>query len=100
MPRWLRWTLITSGAVTLFGVLAAGGAGVWVVTLLPRPLPNRDVLESFAPREGSLVFDANDDLITELHGERQIFVPLDSVSPWVVDALLACASPKPHPAAK
>jgi penicillin-binding protein 1A len=47
------------------------------------------VLESFAPREGSLVFDANDDLITALHGERQIFVPLDIVSPWVVDALLA-----------
>jgi len=81
MPRWLRRLLLAFGVVTLLGAGAAVVGAVWIMSILPHPLPSLDLLESFAPREGSQIYDADDAFLTELHAERQIFVPREMLKP-------------------
>jgi penicillin-binding protein 1A len=71
------------------GGLGVGLAAVWIYTILPGSLPPVTALENFEPSRGSKIFDENDELITELHVERRIFVPLSSVPPALVKAVLA-----------
>jgi penicillin-binding protein 1A len=87
--RWLRPLLITIGVVTL--LLGAGGgvAALWAFTVLPRSLPNVAALESFQPMQGTKIYDENDELITEFHVERRIFVPLAQIPRALRDAVLA-----------
>src|SRR6266849_4915171 len=87
--RWLRW-LLTSVAI-MFGLaaLAASVAAFWLLTILPRSLPAVTALESFDASEGTRVYDDNDELITEFHVERRIFVPLPQVPKPLQDAVIA-----------
>ena len=87
--RWLRWLLIACGLVTLFVGAAAAVAALWVFTVLPRSLPSVTALERFEPLQGTKVYDDNDELITELHVERRIFVPLGQVPKTLRDAVIA-----------
>ena len=48
-------------------------------TILPRSLPPVTALENFEPVQGSRIFDDTDELITEFHVERRIFVPLTQI---------------------
>jgi penicillin-binding protein 1A len=89
MPRWLRRLLLAFGVVMMLSTGAGIAGALWILSILPRPLPSLDILESFAPREGSQLYDAGDEFLTELHAERQIFVPLARVSHWIPDALIA-----------
>jgi penicillin-binding protein 1A len=46
-------------------------------------------LETLQPIQGSKIYDDNDELITELHVERRIFVPLAQTPQSLRDAILA-----------
>src|SRR3989442_241953 len=86
---WLRRLLIGIGALTLFTLIAVGVMGLWVLTILPRSLPPVTALETLQPLLGSRIYDDNDELLTELHVERRIFVPLGQVPMALRDAILA-----------
>jgi membrane carboxypeptidase/penicillin-binding protein len=61
-------------AMTFLAAVVIGAGVIWTLSILPRPLRDLGVLESFAAREHARVYDANDEFLAELHAERQIFV--------------------------
>ena len=75
--------------VVAVGVLAAGVSAFWVLTILPRSLPSVTQLETFEPSVGSKVYDENDELISEFHVERRIFVTLGQMPPALKQAIIA-----------
>src|SRR5499427_1011843 len=87
--RWLRWLVVSS--LVLLGVvtLVAGGSAIWVLTILPRSLPSVTAVESFDPSQGTKVYDDNDELITEFHVDRRIFVALPQIPKSLRDAVIA-----------
>src|ERR671935_1646442 len=87
--RWLRIFLMLVGIGSLVVASAAGGAALWAFTILPRSLPSVKTLETFQPLQGSRVYDDNDELLTELHVERRIFVPLAHIPQSLRDAVIA-----------
>jgi penicillin-binding protein 1A len=87
--RWLRTLLIVAGVVSLLLGAGAAVAALWAFTILPRTLPSVTALESFQPLIGTKIYDDNDELITELHVERRIFVPLAHVPQALRDAVIA-----------
>jgi penicillin-binding protein 1A len=89
LTRWLRILLLIAGICTLLTGAGAAVAGLWVLTILPRSLPNVAALETLQPLAGSKIYDDNDELITELHVERRIFVPLAQVPQALRDAVIA-----------
>jgi penicillin-binding protein 1A len=86
---WLRRFLIVLGVVGLLVGSAVAVAALWAFTILPRSLPPVTALESFQPIIGSKIFDDNDELITELHVERRIFVPLAQIPQSLRNAVIA-----------
>jgi penicillin-binding protein 1A len=87
--RWLRILLLVFGVFTLLLGSAVGVAALWAITILPRSLPSVTALETLQPIQGSKLYDDNDELITELHVERRIFVPLAQVPQVLRDAVIA-----------
>ncbi len=87
--RWLRALLIVAGIVTLLVGTGAAVAALWAFTILPRTLPSVTALETFQPLIGTKIYDDNDELITELHVERRIFVPLAHIPQALRDAVIA-----------
>jgi penicillin-binding protein 1A len=87
--RWLRGLLIACGCLTLFVVGLLGAGALWAFAILPRSLPSVTALEHFEPLKGTKVYDENDELITELHVERRIFVPLSQIPKTLQDAVIA-----------
>jgi len=87
--RWLRVFLLVTGVATLVVGSAVGVAVLWAFTILPRQLPSVTALETFQPIQGSKVYDDNDELLTEFHVERRIFMPLAQVPQSLRDAIIA-----------
>src|SRR5881409_902746 len=87
--RWLRIFLMVVGIGSLIMASAAGVAALWAFTILPRSLPSVKTLETFQPLQGTKVYDDNDELLTELHVERRIFVPIAHIPRALRDAVLA-----------
>jgi penicillin-binding protein 1A len=87
--RWIRRLLLAVVVVVGLAGLAAGAASVWALTILPRSLPAVTALERIEPSRGSKIYDDRDELITEFHVERRIFVPLTQVPKALRDAILA-----------
>src|SRR5207249_412031 len=87
--RWLRIFLMIVGIGSLVLASAAGVAALWAFTILPRSLPSVTALETFQPLQGTKVYDDNDELLTELHVERRIFVPLGHIPQTLRDAVIA-----------
>ncbi|MGI8601538.1 MAG: transglycosylase domain-containing protein [Verrucomicrobiales bacterium] len=85
LPRWGRWLVL---AVLLSGSLALLGIGlVWMVySSLARGF---DLSKLGQMPERSVVLDARERVIGRLHGENRVVVPLSSVSPHFIQALLA-----------
>jgi len=77
------------GIGSLLMASAAGVAALWAFMILPRSLPSVQTLETFQPLQGSKVYDDNDELLTELHVERRIFVPLAHIPQSLRDAVIA-----------
>ncbi|MBI4594372.1 MAG: penicillin-binding protein 1A [Candidatus Rokubacteria bacterium] len=94
--RWLRALLVGTGVVTLLVGAAAGVAALWAFAILPRSLPSVSALESFQPVQGSRIYDDNDELMTELHVERRIFVPLAQIPKSLRDAVVATEDRRFH----
>jgi 1A family penicillin-binding protein len=87
--RWLRTFVFALFILFLLGGLGAGLAALWVFTILPRSLPPVTALENFEPVQGSRIFDDTDELITEFHVERRIFVPLTQIPKALREAIIA-----------
>jgi penicillin-binding protein 1A len=87
--RWVRTLVFALVIVFCLGGLGAGVAVLWAFTILPRSLPAVTALENFEPVQGSKVFDDNDELITEFHVERRIFVSLAQIPQALKDAVIA-----------
>ncbi len=87
--RWLRTLLIIAGVFSLLLGAGAAVAALWAFTILPRTLPSVTALETFQPLVGTKVYDDNDELITEMHVERRIFVPLAHIPQALRDAVIA-----------
>jgi len=87
--RWLRRALIGVGVLTLLVGVTVGLALLWAFTILPRSLPAVTALETLQPIVGSRLYDDNDELLTELHVERRIFVPLAQIPQALRDAVIA-----------
>jgi penicillin-binding protein 1A len=87
--RWLRLFLMIVGVSSLAIALMVGVAALWAFTILPRSLPSVTALETFQPLAGTKVYDDNDEIITELHVERRIFVPLAHIPQTLRDAVIA-----------
>ena len=81
--------LVPLVVVVAVGMLGAGVAAFWVLTILPRSLPSVTQLESFEPSVGSKIYDENDELITEFHVERRIFVQLAQMPVALKRAVIA-----------
>jgi 1A family penicillin-binding protein len=86
---WLRVVLMLVGVVSLLLASGIGVAALWAFTILPHTLPSVTALETFQPLQGSKVYDDNDELLTELHVERRIFVPLAHIPQTLRDAVIA-----------
>jgi penicillin-binding protein 1A len=89
MWRWSRRLVIGVGALAVLGGVAVAAAAVWAFTVLPRSLPSVTALESYQPLLGTKVYDESDELLTELHVERRIFVPLAQIPQTLRDAVVA-----------
>jgi len=87
--RWVRRLLIAAGILSLLLGAGAAVAALWAFTILPRTLPSVTALETFQPLVGTKIYDDNDELITELHVERRIFVPLAHIPQALRDAVIA-----------
>jgi penicillin-binding protein 1A len=87
--RWWRIALLGLGLVVLLLASATGVAALWAFTILPRSLPSVTALESFQPVQGTKIYDESDEMVTELHVERRIFVPLAQVPQSLRDAVIA-----------
>ena len=90
--RWLRTVLIIAGILSLLLGAGVAVAALWAFTILPRTLPSVTALETFQPLVGTKIYDDNDELITELHVERRIFVPLAHIPQALRDAVIAARS--------
>ena len=87
--RWLRLFLMIVGIGSLAVAVVVGAAALWAFTILPRSLPSVTALETFQPLAGTKVYDDNDEILTELHVERRIFVPLAHIPQTLRDAVIA-----------
>ena len=81
--------LIVAGIISLLVGSGVAVAALWAFTILPRSLPSVTALETFQPLVGTKIYDDNDELITELHVERRIFVPLAHIPQALRDAVIA-----------
>ena len=81
--------LIAVGVVSLLVAAGVTAAAVWAFAVLPRGLPSVTALETFQPLQGTKIYDDNDELVTELHVERRIFVPLAHIPQSLRDAVIA-----------
>ena len=87
--RFRRWLLTAVVVAAVIAGLAMAASAIWVLAVLPRSLPSVTQLENFEPSEGTKVYDENDELITEFHVERRIFVPLAQIPKDLRDAVIA-----------
>jgi penicillin-binding protein 1A len=87
--RWVRWTVMAALIVVLVVGLGVAASAFWVLTILPGSLPSVSQLERFDASEGTKVYDDNDELVTEFHVERRIFVPLDQIPKALREAIIA-----------
>src|SRR3989304_4878827 len=83
-----RWVTALIGILAVI-VVGAMASALWAFIVLPSHPPAVTQLEDFRPLEGTKVYDDNDELITELHEERRIFVPLAQIPKPVQQAILA-----------
>src|SRR5260370_23331558 len=87
--RLLGWALLVVGVLTLLAASAVGVAALWAFTILPRSLPSVTALETLQPIQGTKIYDDNDEVISELHVERRILVPLAQIPQPLRDAVIA-----------
>jgi penicillin-binding protein 1A len=86
---WLRGLLGAFAILVLLATLTVSASAIWLFAVLPRSLPSVKELESLQPVLGSKVYDDADELFTEFHAERRIFLPLAQIPQALRDAIVA-----------
>ncbi len=79
--RVVLWTLLVLGALG-----ALGGLGLW---WLSRDLPPLEELERYRPMLSSRLLDREGRLIGEFFQQKRVQVPLEEISPWLVETVVA-----------
>ncbi|MDO5114458.1 MAG: PBP1A family penicillin-binding protein [Synergistaceae bacterium] len=92
-------SLIVSLFATLALIIALLGAGVAVASILflkdiTSTLPTTPEIIAHQPSLATRVYDRNGTMITQLFQENRTWVKLDSISPWMVKAILAAEDDK------
>src|SRR5689334_12609888 len=83
-----RMVLGVAAALALVAIMSIVGS-IWFVLSLARGLPDMDALRRIGDMDqATAVYDASDRLVFTIYKEQRIEVPLDSVSPHMVRALL------------
>ena len=80
--------------IVLAGGLLLGIIGpallLFIIYVLYSPqLPDPRVLEDYTPALVTKVYSVDDELLAEFAGEKRIWVPIDLISPNIVNAVLA-----------
>lgn len=91
-PLWLRIVRLLMRWAFALGVLIliVGCAGFYYVyDKYGKDLPDISILEDYRPAETTKILASDGTVIATLYQENRVWAPLDSVSPWVVPALLA-----------
>lgn len=83
--RFLGWATL----VVLFLVAAGVITGVLIYTDYEERAAQFDLTRIGEVSQRSAVYDVNGELYSYLHGENRLVVPLDKVSGWFIQALLA-----------
>ena len=92
MPRWRTPGVIRAVVLGILGVLTLGIAIVlaaWLTVCRSNACPSLDALGEYDPAQASKVYAADGRLITDLGLERRTVVPLNEISPAVIQAFLA-----------
>src|SRR4029453_2925699 len=85
-PREVRAALLVTTAAAIISVVAAG----WFLLSLPRSLPPQESLTRMTEMDqATAVYDASDALAFTIFKEQRIEVPLESMGPYLVKALVA-----------
>lgn len=81
---------LTSVMMGAFAIALATGALILaLIEALSADLPSLEQLETYKPRLITKVYGQDGSVIKEFYVERRTQVPLDSISPYLVDAVLA-----------
>ena len=85
-PRELRAALRVTAAAAIISIVAAG----WFLLSLTRSLPSKESLAAMTEMDqATAVYDASDTLAFTIFKEQRIAVPLESMGPYLVKALVA-----------
>jgi len=90
--RWPQPGVLRAVVVGVLGVLTLGIAialAAWLTVCRNNACPSLDALGDYDPAQASKVYAADGRLITDLGLERRTVVPLNEISPAVIQAFLA-----------
>ncbi len=91
-PRWRSPGVLRAVVLGILGVLTLGIAIVlagWLTVCRGNACPSLDALGEYDPAQASKVYAADGRLITDLGLERRTVVPINEISPAVIQAFLA-----------
>ena len=91
-PRWRSPGVVRAAVLAVLGALTLGTAIVlaaWLTVCRNNACPSLDALGEYDPAQASKVYAADGRLITDLGLERRTVVPLNEISPAVIQAFLA-----------
>ena len=91
MPRWRKPRLIRAVILGILGVVTLGAAiilAAWLTVCRNNACPSLDALGDYDPAQASKLYAADGRLITDLGLERRTVVPLNEISPAVIQAFL------------
>jgi len=91
-PRWRSPGALRAAVLGILGALTLGIAVVlaaWLTICRGNACPSLDALGEYDPAQASKVYAADGRLITDLGLERRTVVPLNEISPAVIQAFLA-----------
>lgn len=83
--RKLRVAVIIFSFSFLFAILTTQS-----IIFLTSKLPDREFLKEYKPDQTTQIFDVNDKLIANIHGdEDRVLVPLNKISPYILKAVIS-----------
>lgn len=88
-PKKRGWKFKLFAIFLSFVILIMMGSGLWAITFLPKDLPSIKAFDEYKPSPGTKIFSDEDELVTEFHEERRIFMPLAQIPPVMKQAIIA-----------
>jgi penicillin-binding protein 1A len=75
--------------ISLLVIVGLIGAGIGLIQVLARDLPDVKQLEHYEPSLPTKLYDCNGKLISQFYIEQRYLVPLNDIPPQLIDATLA-----------